>query len=282
VYYDGGDAQRVAVKDDETTKLERTLVPGRGNLVIATKLKGCLLSIDGSKVESGEVFDAGIEVKAGKLDLDVTYPPCNEWKATAIVSPRARSRINLADMVFIVPRKDIKVDGKIDDWEGVEPACVPAVSTDYFPKQPGTQVAGCYIARDAKYLYWRLDFSDGSPSVKLTEDFPERMMYTLRVYLDHSDILPFDITFSGGGATSTNVSVWNSATHKSTGLGNNSVSYRIGDGCLEASVPLSLVAKRIGTDVRSFEFNIARAASSGTWGTSWSSHILSIILPGLR
>ncbi len=62
-----------------------------------------------------------------------------------------------------VPLRTIKVDDRTDDWAGLETILVDPSGNDLMPRQPGTDVVALYMARDDKYLYWRIDFADGKP-----------------------------------------------------------------------------------------------------------------------
>ena len=279
IYYDGGGTVRVVVNPDEATKVDRKLAQGKGTFAVLDAPAGSRLSIDGKLIESPEVFTTGIEVATRMMDVNLVVPPYNEWKGTVTTRPREDIRYRKAGMDFVIPNKTIKVDGKVDDWAGIEPVYISTSDVDFFPNQPGTKVARCYLCRDARNLYWRYDFLDGSPSPKLTADFPIAMVYTLRAFVDSPKLVAFDIRFEKNGNAGSWVGVYNTSTRKANDLvDQNGVSYRIGDSCLEASVALSLISKEIGTTPRSFEFTVAKTDAKGGWLSNWTSGMLRSIL----
>lgn len=73
-----------------------------------------------------------------------------------------------ADQAYRPPKKAIALDGRVDTWAGIEPVFDLAVSTisTRAPTFLGSSDAGfarVYLARDDRYLYWRIDFTGTNP-----------------------------------------------------------------------------------------------------------------------
>lgn len=63
----------------------------------------------------------------------------------------------------MLPYAHIKVDGKIDDWEGIEASITDSIG-DPLEEIKGNDFTAFYIAIDSEYIYVRYDVADGPPN----------------------------------------------------------------------------------------------------------------------
>jgi len=143
--------------------------------------EGTAVKLNGK--ELGRVpFEYGLDY--GDYDLELSKAGYEtlvrriRWEGDSGVFP-----ILLKSLRREVPVRTIKVDGKTDDWAALDTILVDASGNDLMPKQPGTDVVALYMARDDKYLYWRVDFADGKPQWQgsLIDD---QSMYCDLVFVD--------------------------------------------------------------------------------------------------
>ena len=60
------------------------------------------------------------------------------------------------ESAVVLERRTIKLDGKPDSWEGIEPSF--QTETGSFLGARGNGVQRIYVCRDDRYFYWRIDF----------------------------------------------------------------------------------------------------------------------------
>jgi ankyrin repeat protein len=234
----------VDVSPGEETTLSPTLEPAKAQLLVLRAPPSSTVSVDGVEMDPTQAFTSGVEIPAGTLDIIVTSPVHQVWRKTVTVANGFHAELGLESFESLLPRRTVKVDGKVDDWAGLWPIWELPVTADRYLDQPGTQMAKGFACRDDNYLYLRYDFADGSPrATKLSKSFPERLTYAARIYLEGKSEhifmgINFDRTF-WGAASNTNMHIWDVSTRSVRTKFGDLLFFRIGEGTLEIAVPLA-------------------------------------------
>ncbi len=121
--------------------------------------------------EGGRIFLDGTErkiednigVDAGLVDVEVRGGGGAVWRGTADVSRTNTRFINAEKLLYELPRRAIKIDGNTEDWGDLSPLLTDATSDDKMPKRTGTNIEFCYLCRDDKNVYVRIEYADGKP-----------------------------------------------------------------------------------------------------------------------
>ena len=61
------------------------------------------------------------------------------------------------DKITVVPDNSIKIDGLIDGWAGIFPVCIDQARDTGQPNDNAHDIKNFYLAKDSKYLYYRID-----------------------------------------------------------------------------------------------------------------------------
>jgi len=174
-------------------------------------------------------------------------------------------------MITTVPRGAIKVDGKTDDWGGQLPLWKSASNFDRYPNQPGTAVTEWSLCRDDRYLYFRADFSDGTPTSRLASDMYQQLTYQLNIRMENGDMLLLEAGFNKTNGPASYAVLYNDRTRKGTRLDNVTVTHKTGDGTLEFRAGLQNLRKYLDQAVWGATFIVADASNDGNWRSHWSS-----------
>lgn len=94
----------------------------------------------------------------------IPFPFVHPAAASAEPAGKAGSRFldlfsPLRDAVFI-PYKEIDLER--EGWEGIKPTFF-SDTPDRLPQYPGTDLTNAYLAYDDEFIYWRMEFADGTP-----------------------------------------------------------------------------------------------------------------------
>ena len=119
-YYTSDKTFTVEVNPEEQSVLTPEMVPGTGKLAILDAPESGTVTLDGNPLNSPLVFTVGADILAGNYDLVVKNAAGQTWEKTIWVPHGTSARVFLDEMTATVPRKTIKVDGKADDWAGME------------------------------------------------------------------------------------------------------------------------------------------------------------------
>jgi hypothetical protein len=152
---------------DSKVKVSKVLVRGTATLCVADAPAGSTLFIDGKKIENSAIFGAGIQLPAGQYDALLKWPSGQEWTTPLTLWNKETYTIRPSYMEHVLPRRTIKIDGKMDDWAGLEPVFIGNSYADKLPNAGGSKIEKGYVCRDDKNLYWRMDFADGRPDTDL-------------------------------------------------------------------------------------------------------------------
>jgi hypothetical protein len=260
----------VDVASDEVATLSKTLVPGKGQVQILDAPPGSTISIDGTPVDPALVATTGVEIPAGVFDIVVTSPAQQKWRNAVTLSDGLHGRWSLESFTSSLPRRTVKVDGKSNDWTGLWPQWSKPARTDLFPNQPGTQPTKIFMCRDDKYLYGRMDFADGTPTMKLSGDIADRLVYNVQIPLRNGDLLIMEVASSRRHSTWRWNGIWHPASKTGTTL-QQDFSYRAADSMLEFAVPVDTMTKYLGDGPFNTEVYVANADENGQWLNNSSS-----------
>jgi len=188
-----------------------------------------------------------------------------------LAQPGTTSMRRSGQMITTVPRGAIKVDGKTDDWGGQLPLWKSASNFDRYPNQPGTAVTEWSLCRDDRYLYFRADFSDGTPTSRLASDMYQQLTYQLNIRMENGDMLLLEAGFNKTNGPASYAVLYNDRTRKGTRLDNVTVTHKTGDGTLEFRAGLQNLRKYLDQAVWGTTFIVADASNDGNWRSHWSS-----------
>ena len=148
---------------DEPLTFGNLSISGEGDLSeYKALLNGVKISITGDSVKliSGE-YSIHVVDPENKSLLNESII-IEENKTTEVEIPSAKPALKNED--YVLAFKTIKVDGKKEDWEGIEPLFIDEENDSIASEKKGYDIAAGFVCRDDKYIYWRMDFNDGSPS----------------------------------------------------------------------------------------------------------------------
>jgi hypothetical protein len=260
----------VDVASDEVTTVSKTLVPGTASLQIVDAPPGSTVSLDGTALDPSIVFSTGVEIPAGEFDLVVTSPAQQKWQKSITVSNGIHAQWSMDTLTAFLPRKTIKVDGKSDDWAGLLPLWTTPGRTDPYPNQPGTRMTKVFMCRDDRFLYGRIDFADGTPTMKLSKDIAGKLTYHVQIPLPSGDMLIMEIDSDRRNGTWRWNGIWSPSKNRGTTL-EQDFSYRAADSMLEFAVPLAAMKKYLEDGPHSTEVFVANADENGQWLSNTSS-----------
>jgi hypothetical protein len=268
-YYTTDGAVTVEVKPGERSVLSVPLKPGKATLTLAGAPKGSVVTVDGERIDVEKASAEGVEIPAGALNIEAIAPSQQKWKGYWVVQSGGARIFDCTKATACLPYRTITIDGKTDDWIDVLPVLSPQSQSDMFPNQAGTQIAQVFACRDEKNLYFRVDFSDGTPTAKISKDIDAQLKYVLRVRGKESNLVTVEIGFDRKNGQWTTLGVWNDVTHTwktlATPLFQN-LSYRIGNGTLEIGVPFAPYTSYVSDGAYPLEFYVISADSDGQWG----------------
>ncbi len=273
----------VDVNPDEQTMITQQLVPGFARLAIADAPRGSSVTVDGVPLDPAAAFGPGAEVPAGDFDVVVTSAQGQVWKKTVFVANGGTVRQPLEGTVAVLPIRQVKVDGKTDDWAGLEPLWQgvrergssywfqpPTSPTDPFPHQPGTRLANAWICRDDENLYIRMDFDNGTPGLNLTGDIKSGLMREVQCILAGNKFLIFQVGSNRQWGTLDKMIIWDNSAKRSSELGVFSA-YAMAGSTLEFSVPLSRVRSYLTAGPLDVYVDIVDAGDGG-WLSGYSTY----------
>jgi hypothetical protein len=223
--------------------VSKTLVPATAHLSIPDAPQGSFLEVDGKKIDADPTSAAGVEVPAGQLDMVVQGPAGQKWVGSASLEAGATSKQSLYTMTWTIPQRTISMSGNAHDWDGLLPLWIPPPQTA-FSEQHGTKITNGFACYDDKFLYFKYEFDDGSPTPELAREVRGELDYIQILSTARGDITAitrFRKDLFGKLSTATTLGVRDPISGSWRGLGDNTVKYRIGESSLEVAVPMSSV-----------------------------------------
>jgi hypothetical protein len=166
-----GVEENVTVEPGKRLVFNRTLEVGHAKIHVEDIPEGSTLLIDGDEQTlsqnpaGGMAFDGIVE--AGSPKIEVVHDNKDWYTISELLNDVSSVKsFSVKDMYLQITlqRKSIKFTGKEEDWEGIEPIFKASQLINNHPKISGSQIAGGSICRDDKYLYTKIDFSNGKPA----------------------------------------------------------------------------------------------------------------------
>jgi hypothetical protein len=219
----------VSVADARLVAVEKAPAPAKLN-VDAYPL-GASLRVNGAKVEGravdGLLYSSG-EYPAGAIRVDIVAPDFQPYTRELNLQPGSEFSLvaRMERVPLSLPRRTIKVDGKGDDWQGIDPLFTDASKDGLASVSGGYDIVAAYVCRDDTYLYWRMDFADGKPAFAMGDK------YVLTIGAWPSDGYDLEV---GAEKDGTRSQIWSQKEKKQIPNG----SYAAGPNVLEARFRLS-------------------------------------------
>lgn len=161
LYY-SGETLSLDVGLDEQVIVKKQLARASTSLRIINAPPGSVFSIDGIELRDPKVFTDGVTMLAGSYSSTLKGPNGQEWRSPLVLMDN-QYVLNAQYMDYVLLRRTIKIDGKLEDWSGIEPVFFGDYLRDKLPNNGGTKILKGYVCRDDKNIYWRMDFADGKP-----------------------------------------------------------------------------------------------------------------------
>jgi hypothetical protein len=247
-----GDPAPVEVAPGETTLLSKTLVAGKAVLSIKDAPPGSVIQIDGNDVDSQKATTSGIDVTAGWMDIAVQSPTSQKWTGSTFVSPGATNAVSVYSMTWQIPVVYSmswmmpKHSNNPQDWAGLTPIWTSVPTHRDWGDQPGTLISRGFACRDDNYLYFKYEFSNGSPRKKLSTGLKE-LDYVQVIYTKAGEftvIVKF-IQSSFGTSQKIVLGIKDEQKLSWASLPDDKTAYTIGESTLEVAVPLDLVRRYV-------------------------------------
>jgi TolB-like protein len=162
-----GFEETVTVEPGKRLEVSRTLAVGRALLHFNDIPEGATLSVDDEEQplaspSNDTLYDVHTDAGSRKIDVVQGNKHWSTFQYVGIDGERTCS-VKAMPVEITLQRKTIKLNGKTEDWAGVEPIFTAANNVSVHPKISGSQIAGGSICRDDRYLFIRMDFSNGKP-----------------------------------------------------------------------------------------------------------------------
>jgi hypothetical protein len=214
IYYSGQPIQWINVATGEETRVPVRIKPEMAKLECRLVPAGYRIIVDGE--DRGEAPLRTLDVKAGVFNI--LFEKEGEPPRTIPVGVKPGSTATVSwgttkEIAIQLSRAEIKLDGRADSWEGIEPLWAP---TAYRPFMGDDKcgITAVYMCRDDKYLYWRIDFKETDPLLKPPKAVRTGMDLLLQVYNNSTrDIFSFtsDYNFQSNGIRNY-IGDWNEAS----------------------------------------------------------------------
>lgn len=85
------------------------------------------------------------------------------------------------ETAFIMPRRSIKVEGKLDTWDGIEPFIDNRLVAATFLGSIDYGISKVFLCRDDEFLYWRVDFVTSNPMRARPKNIVEQLEIELTI-----------------------------------------------------------------------------------------------------
>gem|GEM_PF-2013579 len=168
-YYAAQPLQWITVTAGDEVGIPLRIKPEMAKLAFKRVPPGYEVFIDGEKIGEtplGLGYEA--EVKAGVLSVRFEKEGESARLISAGVPPGGTATVSWGgnkENAYPLRRAAIKLDGKPDTWEDIEPVFETAYPIPFMDDEK-SGIARIYMCRDDKYVYWRVDFNGNDPLVK--------------------------------------------------------------------------------------------------------------------
>jgi hypothetical protein len=271
--FTAGEPVRIQVSPGETALVSPAFVEAKASLTVTDAPEGSFLEIDGVMVGSGQGLTSGTEVPAGTLNVSVMGPNSQWWTEKLDLGVNEKKAQSIYSMTWRLARRTIRMDGKTNDWGGLQPVWIP-IPQLVFPNQPGTRITKGFACRDDNNLYFKYEFVNGSPRLDLSKEIRSELDYIQILYTNKGEITARTRFQRGlfGPSSSTTLGIRDPITGSWQGLGDGSVKFQISENALEVAVPLAPLKKVLTDATRSGGFLqaallVVDVQSDGSWSS---------------
>ena len=240
--YTVGDPINVDVGPAQDVVISKTFVAGKGILVVKDAPPESVVLVDGSPADSQKALSTGIELPAGSYELSVQAPSSQTWHVHTFIGSGNTSIRSIYGMLWDIPRRTIKIDGKTDDWADLLPAWVSGQNYNAWAGQTGTQIQRGYVCRDDKYLYFRYDFSNGTPQSKINAKEIKDLEYVQIMGIKDGELTAIIRYTAYGQQTILGVQ---SSKRVWTDMGTGWITFKAGENTLEIAISLTPIKSRL-------------------------------------
>jgi hypothetical protein len=168
-YYAAQPPQWITVAAGNETSVPLRIKPEMAKLLFKRVPPGYVVYIDGESIgETPLGMSDEVEVKAGVLSVRFEKVGENGRNVSVGVPPGGTNTVSWGgtkETAYPLQRATVKLDGKTDSWEGIEPL-YDAEKARPFMGDEKSGILRAYMCRDDKYLYWRVDFNGNDPIMK--------------------------------------------------------------------------------------------------------------------
>jgi len=160
--------EALSVNPGESVSRSYTMEPAVFNWSFDTTPRGGIVSLDGKEIGIAPIEN--YPVVAGKHQVTVNldkYEVLNETRSFDGGNFSSFSHnFYLVRAPYKIQTKTIRLKNK-EDWDGIEPVPMNDLQIrDTMPNVAGNTISRVALAQDKQYVYWLMEFSDGTPSVK--------------------------------------------------------------------------------------------------------------------
>jgi hypothetical protein len=232
-----GVQENISIEAGKRLKFARSLTIGKAKLRVEGIPKESILRIDGeeqplalARLAQYLVFEGTVD--AGVSSIEVAHGG-TIWYTKAFLTANNSRTFTLANMAlrYSPERRSIKMNKKAEEWVGLDSMFGDGAGGHASNmNMPGSRIAGGTICRDDKYLYIKMDFSNGEPALNTDS------ARGLNLRQDSQNISFQTVVWKG----KTNSYMWNEQFKRNveTGL------YAVGSSFLEMRFPLSMIPKQ--------------------------------------
>jgi hypothetical protein len=266
-WYAAQSLQWITVTAGSETSVPIRLKPETAYLKIRLAPEGYKVFVNGKEV--GETPLAAVEVPAGAMDL--RFEKEGEKTRVMFAGTRPGDTTTLSwganeETAIQLQRQTVKLDGKADSWEGIEPIFQAAGSSKYsFLGQEAFGPSRIYLCKDDKYLYWRVDFNEKNPFQTVPAGTSEGITLQLSPWFSSmSKGLDMAVQYNReGNGQRSYLGSYNAATLKWKELESNVITTKQAKAMFVARLSLDYVNKYSEGQVGNIEFTLVNCSRTG-------------------
>jgi len=265
-FHDTAGEHRIEVKPGEKAVYRASFPVGTARFRIGPAISGETLLIDGRRADMAAARGPGLRVESGEYDIETTTSTGQGWYSTQSFPPGFDRILDSRAMwTAVLVRRTIKLDGKKDSWEGIEPLSLS--DSGAFLGDPTYGLKALYMCRDGEYLYWRVDFREKNPLVSVPPSAKDAVKSVLIIQLDSGTQVALSLRWGRDNRAVT--AAWDFRDlMRNTGSSIGTASpanFKVSEDMYVARIPLSLLQKYLGSPRATY------AAIADVQGPNWAS-----------
>jgi hypothetical protein len=243
-YYAAQPLQWITVTAGSEVNVPIRLKPETGKLALKLVPDGYTVFVDNE--DMGVTPLSQIDVKAGVLAVHFEKGSEKTRNQYIGVSPNATISITWGgskETAITLPRQTISLDGKPDSWADIPPIYETSKGSFMGSKEYGIQ--RFFICRDDKYLYWRVDFFETNPLLKIPPSSKGGVALLIGVSrFDPTRDFNMIVQYSRmQNMTQSSLHIWDDAIRKDIDLKDTSLSWKYGPTMIVTRLEIAKVLK---------------------------------------